>query len=716
MLLNIPTEVLYLIFEFLIYSVGIRDGLRLRHVCRLFNLHVLESIYALPTFENNADGNEPHLSWDFKMSKPLISGLIHAKLKHCTEERPIVTQIVSTKKLIPVNMRTEDDGAYTDALIQLIVEHTPLHEIIEGLSKGRPQYHARSMLLENALTAALSLDRQQDVRTLRAMGASAQFRTKWFGDPLVVAAQHGPKETFFSLAENELLAEAPKRHAASRLYLAFEHAAFHGRAEMFCIHHWSCLQRAFRGFPDSDCLQSAFTSAILASQDNVVATILTLLDSGRFPSIALDEETWVGSLRLAASNGSVPIAQLLLRRPEILGCTDSFTLALEDACRAGAISIVELLLSLRTDLNLSSYAGAMFWAARNTHYDTLSLLVRHASQMQPSSLLDALCGASIHGIGHLRATLHVIAEAVAFQLPANLNVDTFAGIVDELLEAGFYEHTASKASPKVLDPNDFSWSLLDTDQMELANACANADFSSVRHLLRQIQSDYREERYFEYAVSESIAHENPGILQYLCEKISRSRQFTAQAPSQVRSTALLQVLLDRGWKPDTTQGRIEPPILGLLAQDVELARWLLTHGADPNARCDFDITPLSTVIRYAPFTTIRLMLQHHADVRKGQTLFFATARSGSDQLAVIDMLLAFGANVNRRMFENDAASWLENRYFGMGTPLHTAVKYGNAVLASYFLEHGADSNLTDSTEEQLLTLRNGMVITPFEAA
>jgi ankyrin repeat protein len=46
--------------------------------------------------------------------------------------------------------------------------------------------------------------------------------------------------------------------------------------------------------------------------------------------------------------------------------------------------------------------------------------------------------------------------------------------------------------------------------------------------------------------------------------------------------------------------------------------WLLDRGADPNARCDIDYTPLSYAVKYADLPTINFLLRHGGDVRKGQ--------------------------------------------------------------------------------------------------
>lgn len=90
------------------------------------------------------------------------------------------------------------------------------------------------------------------------------------------------------------------------------------------------------------------------------------------------------------------------------------------------------------------------------------------------------------------------------------------------------------------------------------------------------------------------------------------------------------------------------------------------------------------------------MLQCGGDTRFGQLLHFAVERTSPDQLAIIDMLLAFGLPVNARMFENCRVSWAANNPYGMGTALHRAAELGKLEVATYLLDHGADPELPDS--------------------
>ena len=125
-------------------------------------------------------------------------------------------------------------------------------------------------------------------------------------------------------------------------------------------------------------------------------------------------------------------------------------------------------------------------------------------------------------------------------------------------------------------------------------------------------------------------------------------------------------------------------------------RWFLGEGANPNARCDWDNTPLSYAVREASLPTLALLVNHGGDLSRGQLLHFAVARQAPGRLAVVEWLLANGAHVNARMYENDRPSWIENRPLGMGTPLHKAVEMNDEMTVRLLLSYNADRHVLDS--------------------
>jgi ankyrin repeat protein len=123
---------------------------------------------------------------------------------------------------------------------------------------------------------------------------------------------------------------------------------------------------------------------------------------------------------------------------------------------------------------------------------------------------------------------------------------------------------------------------------------------------------------------------------------------------------------------------------------VEVARILLKHGADIEARDDGDWSPLERAITRGHVELPRVLLEHGANVNaqdmSGCTpLYFA---SDWGDLAAAQVLLRHGADVKAR---NDANE----------TPLHQAT--GKEV-AQILLEHGADANALETSNRTPLHL------------
>lgn len=124
--------------------------------------------------------------------------------------------------------------------------------------------------------------------------------------------------------------------------------------------------------------------------------------------------------------------------------------------------------------------------------------------------------------------------------------------------------------------------------------------------------------------------------------------------------------------------------------------WFLSHGADPNAVCGLDITPLSIAVRDAHFDIIRILFDNGGSIEHGQLLHFAMKRNLPDRIEVFEYLLNKGASVNSIMFENCAESYEQERYSGLGTPLHSAATTGHLDMVELLLRKGADPLIKNS--------------------
>ena len=122
---------------------------------------------------------------------------------------------------------------------------------------------------------------------------------------------------------------------------------------------------------------------------------------------------------------------------------------------------------------------------------------------------------------------------------------------------------------------------------------------------------------------------------------------------------------------------------------VEIARVLLKHGADIEARDCKDYSPLDHVAREGYVELAQVLLEHGADVnaqgiQRCTPLYWA---SNEGQLAVAEVLLSHGA---------DVASQCKNK--------ETALHRANGEVARLLLEHGADENALDFKNQTPLHL------------
>ena len=129
---------------------------------------------------------------------------------------------------------------------------------------------------------------------------------------------------------------------------------------------------------------------------------------------------------------------------------------------------------------------------------------------------------------------------------------------------------------------------------------------------------------------------------------------------------------------------------------MELTLWFLSHGANPNATCGLDITSLSIAVRDASFEIIQILFDHGGSIAHGQLLHFAAIRRFPDRLDVLNYLLNEGAPVNSLMYENDADSYEQEKFSGLGTALHSAASAGYLDMVDMLLSRGADPSIKNS--------------------
>ena len=134
----------------------------------------------------------------------------------------------------------------------------------------------------------------------------------------------------------------------------------------------------------------------------------------------------------------------------------------------------------------------------------------------------------------------------------------------------------------------------------------------------------------------------------------------------------------------------------LAVQDGDLVAWFLSHGADPNAGCQLELTPLSYAIQFATFDVIKALFDYGGSVHTGQLVHYAVRRDQPDCLKVLAFLLDKGASINDVMYQDQINSYQLQEAFGLGTPLHEAAQHGKLDVIQFLLAKGADPNIPDS--------------------
>lgn len=130
-------------------------------------------------------------------------------------------------------------------------------------------------------------------------------------------------------------------------------------------------------------------------------------------------------------------------------------------------------------------------------------------------------------------------------------------------------------------------------------------------------------------------------------------------------------------------------------------RWLLEHGADPNAPplSGRTVDLLTLAAASCPPSTVRLLLEHGASTKGTQALHAAATISAieidqgdfqpvSSRVETLRLLLDHGADANE--MEADPKGLGRPRASYTGTPLHRAVKDGSVEAAQCLLRYGAD--------------------------
>lgn len=193
--------------------------------------------------------------------------------------------------------------------------------------------------------------------------------------------------------------------------------------------------------------------------------------------------------------------------------------------------------------------------------------------------------------------------------------------------------------------------------------------------------------------------------------------------------AIFQVFFDYGMSPNYNLERMISPLALAIPNRLELAKFLLEKGANPNGHYTFvEETFLCAAARAQKPDMIDLFIKHGARIQGSNALQDAAAYR---RICNAERLLELGANINEVFKKTEHAPISEPNVYSrdivLGSALHCAVKGGTlnfpvtdspADMVRFLLERGARTDIVDGNGKTALQVarRAGMrdVIKVFE--
>lgn len=205
---------------------------------------------------------------------------------------------------------------------------------------------------------------------------------------------------------------------------------------------------------------------------------------------------------------------------------------------------------------------------------------------------------------------------------------------------------------------------------------------------------------FQQAPEAATRMGNLEVLRFLLDQGFLVTENVVQVAVLVRSTAALDLLLEYGWDINARfRAWKSPPIsYAIRHDDLEPVQWFLANGASADVPHTFrtSSTPLSRAVHDASMPIITLLLSSGSRVDHGNLLSATCHSHMSSRLEVLELLLNKGAPVNAIDDWYNGPVTTQMSRWGLGTPLHAAVKRGEREVVEVLLRNGADKSIKDT--------------------
>ena len=270
-------------------------------------------------------------------------------------------------------------------------------------------------------------------------------------------------------------------------------------------------------------------------------------------------------------------------------------------------------------------------------------------------------------------------------------------------------------------------STMDSIVERLVSASSSGDLPSVREIYQDWKSaqdpvtaaSAKEPTHALRPALEAAAYKNQlGVIAYFLEQGFVITDIVVKNAIEAQSTQALELFLEHGWDintrwrhykfpairyefPFTPTAQASITALGSSAisrDSLPLVTWFLDHGASPNLRCTpyTSNTPLAFAVINASLSIVKLLIAHGARVDEGNLLVALSESNVPGRLAILGYLVERGVPMNELSDAHNPPRFIIRSKSGLGTPLHSAVRYNRIAIAAALLAHGVEKGKVDT--------------------